>query len=156
MAEPISTSTSGFSTWCATRVGDRIDRDLPHYLEDALPRLSEAAIEDAAQPLEDLEEHRRNVENLQRTAAALEALASLYADYARAQLHRRATVAADTARAATGAERAVAAAHRAITAAEQEVSAADEEVVPAEWGEVAHQCRRGQTDRGRSHGGGWW
>lgn len=73
------------------RVGDRIDLDLPGYLEDALPQLSEAALEDAAQPLEDLEEHRRNVEHLTRTAAALDALEAVYRNYARTELHRRAT-----------------------------------------------------------------
>ncbi|MHB1548571.1 MAG: hypothetical protein ACYCX8_07525, partial [Acidimicrobiales bacterium] len=50
------------------RVGDRIDLDLPGYLRDALPQLSEAALEDAAQPLDDLEEHRHNVDDLRRTA----------------------------------------------------------------------------------------
>ena len=48
------------------RVGDRLDAELPQYLQDALPQLSEAALDDAAQPLEDLEEHRRNVTDLGR------------------------------------------------------------------------------------------
>ena len=72
------------------RVGDRIDLDLPTYLTDALPQLSEAALDDAAQPLEDLEEHRRNVEDLTRTASALDALDAVYRTYARAELHRHA------------------------------------------------------------------
>jgi energy-coupling factor transporter ATP-binding protein EcfA2 len=72
------------------RVGDRIDLDLPTYLEDALPQLSETALDDAAQPLEDLEEHRRNVEDLTRTVTALDALDTVYRGYARAELHRRA------------------------------------------------------------------
>jgi uncharacterized protein (TIGR02680 family) len=72
------------------RVGDRIDLDLPGYLEDALPQLSEAALDDAAQPLEDLEEHRRNVESLSRTAATLDALEAVYRDYGRTELRRRA------------------------------------------------------------------
>src|SRR5690606_18481519 len=72
------------------RVGDRIDLDLPTYLEDALPQLSETALDDAAQPLEDLEEHRRNVEDLTRTVTALDALDAVYRGYARAELHRRA------------------------------------------------------------------
>jgi uncharacterized protein (TIGR02680 family) len=75
------------------RVGDRIDVDLPSYLQDALPQLSEAALDDAAQPLEDLEEHRRNVEDLTRTATALEALDATYRDYARTELHARARAA---------------------------------------------------------------
>ncbi|MEZ5298466.1 MAG: hypothetical protein R2697_19985 [Ilumatobacteraceae bacterium] len=53
------------------RVGDRIDAELPAYLRDALPQLSEAAIDDAAQPLEDLEEHRRNVHSLAQTSRTL-------------------------------------------------------------------------------------
>ena len=43
------------------RVGDRIDTDLPCYLLGALPQLSDDALADAAQPLEDLDEHRDNV-----------------------------------------------------------------------------------------------
>jgi uncharacterized protein (TIGR02680 family) len=70
------------------RVGDRIDLDLPQYLEDALPQLSETALDDAAQPLEDLEEHRRNVEDLERTATALQAIKAVYRSYARTELHR--------------------------------------------------------------------
>src|SRR5690606_22155369 len=58
-------------------------------LEDALPQLSETALDDAAQPLEDLEEHRRNVEDLTRTAAALDALEDIYRDYVRSDLHGR-------------------------------------------------------------------
>lgn len=72
------------------RVGDRIDVDLPTYLADALPQLSEAALDDAAQPLEDLEEHRRNVEDLTRTAAALDALDTAYGNYVRTELRERA------------------------------------------------------------------
>ena len=72
------------------RVGDRIDLDLPRYLEDALPQLSDAALDDAAQPLEDLEEHRRNVEDLTRTATTLQAIEIVYRNYARSELHRRA------------------------------------------------------------------
>jgi len=70
------------------RIGDRLDTDLSLYLQDALPRLSEAALEDAAQPLEDLEEHKKNVEDLKRTAETLDALHATYCNYARAELHR--------------------------------------------------------------------
>ena len=73
------------------RVGDRLDAELPRYLEDALPQLSEAALENAAQPLEDLEEHRRNVSDLQITADTLTALRGVYGNYARTELHRIAT-----------------------------------------------------------------
>ncbi len=72
------------------RVGDRIDLDLPDYLTDALPQLSELALDDAAQPLEDLEEHRRNVEDLTRTTRTLDALDAVYRSYARAEIRQRA------------------------------------------------------------------
>ena len=85
------------------RVGDRIDIDLPGHLHDALPQLSETALLDAAQPLDDLEEHRKNVEDLRRTSSTLEALRSSYAGYARADLHRRASQAREV---VLGAERA--------------------------------------------------
>lgn len=82
------------------RVGDRIDLDLPEHLENALPPLSDVALDDAAQPLEDLEEHRRNVENLTDTSRALSALGAVYRDYARSELHARAGQAKERADAA--------------------------------------------------------
>jgi uncharacterized protein (TIGR02680 family) len=69
------------------RVGDRLDAELPQYLMDALPQLSDSALDDAAQPLEDLEEHRRNVAELARTAEALDAVHAMYRNYARTELH---------------------------------------------------------------------
>ena len=72
------------------RVGDRIDVDLPSYLESALPQLSEAALADAAQPLEDLDEHRDNVASLRRTTEALAGLSVIYESYARLELRNRA------------------------------------------------------------------
>lgn len=72
------------------RVGDRIDTDLTAYLNDALPQLSEAALDDAAQPLEDLEEHRRNVHELTRTVDTLAALRTVYSTYAATELRERA------------------------------------------------------------------
>ena len=43
------------------RVGDRIDVELPEHLVEALPQLSEQALAEAAQPLDDLEEFNRRV-----------------------------------------------------------------------------------------------
>jgi hypothetical protein len=63
------------------RVGDRIDVDLPEHLVDALPRLSETALVEAAQPLDDLEEHRRNVAELARTDTTIAALLDVYRSY---------------------------------------------------------------------------
>ncbi|WP_116997023.1 SbcC/MukB-like Walker B domain-containing protein [Desertimonas flava] len=71
------------------RVGDRIDLDLPDYLRDALPQLSDIALDDAAQPLEDLEEHRRNVSGLTRTVDNLRALTEVYRSYLATDLRRR-------------------------------------------------------------------
>ena len=73
------------------RVGDRIDAELPAYLRDALPQLSEAAIDDAAQPLEDLEEHRRNVHSLAQTSRTLQGLIQVYSAYANDELRQRAS-----------------------------------------------------------------
>ena len=72
------------------RVGDRIDVDLPAHLVEALPELSEQALADAAQPLQDLEEHRRNVTNLARTSEAITGLLEVYRAYCVEELRRRA------------------------------------------------------------------
>ncbi len=71
------------------RVGDRIDVELPQHLTDALPQLSEEALAEAAQPLDDLEEHRRNVAELERTAAAIDGLLEVYRAYCTGELRRR-------------------------------------------------------------------
>lgn len=111
------------------RVGDRIDVDLPSYLESALPQLSEAALADAAQPLEDLDEHRDNVASLRRTTEALEGLCSVYESYARTELRTRASSAEDLHRVVRSArrDREAASSHAssatlALTASEVDVS----------------------------------
>ena len=73
------------------RVGDRIDLDLPAYLVDALPQLSEQALAEAASPLDDLEEHRRNVAELQRTSEAIGGLLDVYRSYCLSELREQAT-----------------------------------------------------------------
>ena len=75
------------------RVGDRIDRDLPHDLADALPQLSDRALNDAAAPLDDLDEHRRNMAELERTVSALGALLERYRSYCAGDLRARADAA---------------------------------------------------------------
>lgn len=72
------------------RIGDRIDVDLPTHLADALPQLSEQALSEAAQPLDDLEEHRRNVADLEQTARAIRGLLDVYRSYCISELNRRA------------------------------------------------------------------
>jgi uncharacterized protein (TIGR02680 family) len=107
------------------RVGDRIDVDLPQYLEEALPQLSDAALDDAAQPLEDLDEHRRSVEDLTKTGSALGALATVYRNYGRAELHRRALHVQELADQVAGCRRAEASAARAHSQAIEAREAAD-------------------------------
>ncbi|MDE0168384.1 MAG: hypothetical protein OXS29_02570 [bacterium] len=71
------------------RVGDRIDLDLPAYLVGALPQLSEQALMEAASPLDDLEEHRRNVAELEKTSAAIRGLLDVYRSYCLTELRER-------------------------------------------------------------------
>ena len=71
------------------RVGDRIDLDLRDYLVDALPRISERALTEAAQPLDDLEEHRRSVAALAATLDAIRGLLDVYGSYCQSDLRRR-------------------------------------------------------------------
>ena len=73
------------------RVGDRIDLYLRDYLVEALPGLSEQALADAAQPLDNLEEHRRNLAELDKTREAVHALLGVYRSYCVSDLHRRVT-----------------------------------------------------------------
>ncbi|HET9692171.1 MAG TPA: TIGR02680 family protein, partial [Acidimicrobiales bacterium] len=98
------------------RVGDRVDVDLPAHLHAALPALSDRALDDAAGPLDELEEHRRNVEHLRRTASALEGITAVYADYVRADLHRRAAAGRELVATATAAARAHRSAEQRATA----------------------------------------
>lgn len=110
------------------RVGDRIDQDLPSYLHDALPQLSEAALSDAAQPLDDLEEHRHNVAELGRTSTALRAIHDVYASYCRSELRRRADRAQELVEAAVRSRRAMAVATTTLRQAEAALQAAGERV----------------------------
>ncbi len=71
------------------RVGDRIDVELPLDLADALPQLSEQALSDAAAPLDDLEDHRRNVAELERTVSAVSGLLDRYRAYCASDLGQR-------------------------------------------------------------------
>ena len=71
------------------RVGDRIDLELRDYLVDALPQVSERALIEAAQPLEDLEEHRRSVAETARTLDAVRGLLDVYRSYCLSDLSRR-------------------------------------------------------------------
>lgn len=106
------------------RVGDQIDRELPERLTAALPELSESAIADAAQPLDDLDDHRRNVEELTRTVGGLAALTSVYQRYARSELRRRATAADELVAVAARRRRAEQDAERAQVAAAEARDAA--------------------------------
>ena len=85
------------------RVGDRIDTELPRRLREALPPVPEDAVHDAAQPLEDLEDHRRNVTALTQTDQALGSVLGTYRHYARRVLLCAAERAADAVGAARSA-----------------------------------------------------
>ena len=71
------------------RVGDRIDLDLPAHLVGALPQLSEEALLEAASPLDDLQEHRRNVAELEKTSRAIRGLLDVYRAYCLTELRER-------------------------------------------------------------------
>ncbi len=105
-------------------VGDKVDANLHQYLDDALPQLSEQAIDDAAQPLEDLEEHRRNVAQLTATADAVGALSSSYAQYCRTELAARVESARAAIRAVHEQQRSVDAGRRVSVAAAKALDAA--------------------------------
>lgn len=98
-------------------VGDKVDANLHQYLDDALPQLSEQAIDDAAQPLEDLEEHRHNVAQLSATFDTVSALAATYSQYCRGELRQRAVSAGAAVDSVRAQQRALDTARHASTAA---------------------------------------
>lgn len=107
------------------RVGDRIDLDLPAYLVDALPRLSEQALMEAASPLDDLEEHRRNVAELEKTSGAISGLLDVYRSYCVTELRQRVTTGRDGLDALRARARDEKATHRAAEDAISEVERLD-------------------------------
>ncbi len=124
------------------RVGDRIDTDLPRTLREALPPVPEDAVSDAAQPLEDLEDHRRNVTDLTTTAEALDTVVEVYADYARRVLMTAVEGAASAVDAARTAARRV---ERDRAAAERAVAARD--AVTRGVGELTDEHARATAER---------
>lgn len=109
-------------------VGDGIDVELPKRLVDALPQLSEQALVEAAQPLDDLEEHRRNVAAVQRTVAAIDGLLDVYRAYCVGDLRRRAAEGGDCLDALRRRDRDEKAKLRSAEKAESEVAQLDEEI----------------------------
>ena len=110
------------------RVGDRIDVELPEHLVEALPQLSDEALAEAAQPLDDLEEHRRNVADLERTSEAIDGLLHVYRAYCADELRQhlangRVQVSAERGRARDEKQK-----QRAAEAAEAEVVRLDEAI----------------------------
>ncbi len=71
------------------RVGDRIDLDLRDHLVESLPALSEQALAEAAEPLENLDEHRRSVAELAKTLEAVRGLLDVYRSYCLCDLRQR-------------------------------------------------------------------
>ncbi|WP_419862701.1 TIGR02680 family protein [Candidatus Poriferisodalis sp.] len=107
------------------RVGDRIDVDLPLDLADALPQLSEQALTDAAAPLDDLEDHRRNVAELGRTITAVEGLLDRYRAYCTGDLRQRTEQGRRLLAESQRNRRSEVAARNAVTAAEEEAERLD-------------------------------
>ena len=116
------------------RVGDRIDVELPQRLVNALPQLSEQSLAEAAQPLDDLEEHRRNVTALERTVAAIDGLLDVYHAYCVGDLRRRMTEGSDRLDTLRRRARDEKARQRAAEAAESEVGQLDDEIAHLERG----------------------
>ncbi|MDE2754488.1 MAG: TIGR02680 family protein [Gemmatimonadota bacterium] len=114
------------------RVGDRIDVDLPEHLVEALPQLSEQALAEAAQPLDDLEEHRRNVADLERTSEAVGGLLDVYRAYCADELRQRAAEGRSRLSAERGRARHERQEHRAAATAEAEVVRLDETIAEHE------------------------
>ena len=107
------------------RVGDRIDLDLPAYLVGALPQLSEQALLEAASPLDDLEEHRRNVAELEKTSGAIRGLLDVYRSYCLTELRDRVATGREGLLALRRCSRDETAAHRAAEDARSEVEQLD-------------------------------
>ena len=114
------------------RVGDRIDVDLPEHLVEALPQLSEQALAEAAQPLDDLEEHRRNVADLERTSEAIGGLLDVYRAYCADELRQRTAEGRSRLSAERGRARHERQQHRAAATAEAEVVRLDETIAEHE------------------------
>ena len=110
------------------RVGDRIDLDLPEHLVEALPALSEQALAEAAQPLDDLEEHRRNVADLERTSEAIRGLLDVYRSYGAHEMRQKAAEGRSRLAAERSRGRDENHKQRAARAAEAEVVRLDEEI----------------------------
>ena len=114
------------------RVGDRIDVELPEHLVEALPQLSEQALAEAAQPLDDLEEHRRNVADLERTSEAIGGLLDVYRAYCADELRQRTAEGRSRLSAERGRTRHERQKHQAATTAEAEVVRLDETIAEHE------------------------
>ena len=76
------------------RIGDAIDNKLAVFLTRAMPSLSEQAVSAAAEPLQKLEDHRRDLAQLERTHNAVEAVLDRYRAYCGGDLGQRRDVAA--------------------------------------------------------------
>ena len=110
------------------RVGDRIDLELRDYLVDALPQVSEQALDEAAQPLEDLEEHRRSVVEFARTLGAVRGLLDVYRAYCLSDLSRRVTEGRELLRARRDRDRDEQRRQRAARTAASELTRLDAEI----------------------------
>ena len=76
------------------RIGDAIDNKLAEFLARAMPSLSEQAVSGAAEPLQKLEDHRRDLAQLERTRNAVDAVLERYSAYCSGDLRQRRDAAA--------------------------------------------------------------
>lgn len=133
------------------RVGDRIDVDLPLDLADALPQLSEQALIDAAAPLDDLEDHRRNLAELERTVAAVGGLLDRYRAYCASDLRQRAVQGRRQLAEAQRCRREEASARKAVGSADAEVEQLDAQVADEQRGTVRLRSEISAIEESRAY-----
>ena len=63
------------------RICDRIDEDIPQLLKESLPQLSDRILGEVGGALDELEEHYREVVELERTSKELEGILAVYRSY---------------------------------------------------------------------------
>ena len=63
------------------RIGDRIDVEIPQLLKDALPQLRDRILDEIGGAFDGLEEHHREVVELERASKELEGIFGVYSSY---------------------------------------------------------------------------
>lgn len=63
------------------RIGDRIDVEIPQLLKEALPQLRDRILDEIGGALDELDEHHREVVELERTSKELDGIFGVYRSY---------------------------------------------------------------------------